>query len=245
MTTIDDDELYDLSHAISAFHDATRASERRYALLAFMERANPRIVGALIDEYLANAPTNAELDTIAFRLRDMASTLEQFGTQVPETAGYTVVTIALSGRNIRRNGMAFILQDGQEVSLSATFTDARGNPAPVESQNWTSTDEAVLTVTDDGDGNATATAVAVGTAQISLVADARFGEDVSEIRGVLDVEVVAAEAVNAVITPGTPTDAGAGGAGAGEGGGGETPTETGGGDTPPADTGTPADTDTP
>lgn len=46
----------------------------------------------------------------------------------------------------------------------------------------------------------------VGTCQIQLTADARIGEGVNNISGVLDVEVRAPEAQVIVITPDTPED---------------------------------------
>lgn len=205
---LDAETLAELNGAIALWHHATRAWERRYARDVINAVASPDVVEALVHDYVAAAATNRELDEMARRLRLIADALEAFGVITPETAGLVAV-ISISGDNLRRNAaMAFMLQSGQQVDLTATYQDAHGNPAQVESQTWSSSDDTVLTVDDHDDGTATATTTGtLGTAQIQLTADARFGDEVHDITGVLDVEVVAAEAVTAVITPGEPSEA--------------------------------------
>lgn len=213
--TIDSGRVANLAAAIDFYRSATSAWQRRIALDIYRATATPDLVGEVLAEYVAMAPTNAELDDIAADLVDAASRLVSFGTNLPETAGYVAV-LCVSGAIERNNEtMAFILQDGQEVDLSANYRDRHGNPATVETQTWSSSDDTIIEVTDNGDGTATAAAVALGAGQVQLVADARYGDDVSEIRAVLDVEVVAAEAVNATITPGEPIDSPTAGGGAG------------------------------
>lgn len=207
--TIDPTALDTLAYAVDRLHTAESAWQRRVALDLYRAVATPDIVGALAAEYVADAPTNADLDRVAADLRAAAGTLEAFGTNQPETAGTYVAVITITG-NIGRNDMAYVLQIGQEADLTVAYQDAQGNTANVESDNWTSSDESVLTVEETDDGEATITSVGVGTAQVQLTADARMGEDVAEIRAVLDVEVVAAEAVSATITPGEPRNTGGG-----------------------------------
>jgi len=104
--------------------------------------------------------------------------------------------------------MAFQLQDDQQVELAISYLDAAGNPATVDgSTSWASSDETVLTVEPSADGtSATARAVGpLGTAQVQTTADADLGEGVVAISGVLDVEVIASQAVTATITPGEPS----------------------------------------
>jgi hypothetical protein len=216
---IDPNDIDNLDTSITLYRNASTAWQRRIALDIYRATATPHLVGALLDEYVADAPTNAELDDIATALRTQAERLDAFGTNQPETAGIVAV-LCVSGANIERNtDMAFILQDGQEVDLTVNYQDRHGNAAQVESQTWSSTDEEVVALVDNGDGSATATAVGIGTAQVQLVADARFGDDVNEIRGVLDIETVASEAVTATISAGEPVDA------AGPAGGGGEPTD--------------------
>lgn len=104
--------------------------------------------------------------------------------------------------------MSYILKATQQVDLSITVTDKRGNPATVQNPSFASSDEAVVSVVDEG---LTAVASAVGTpgtATVTFTGDADLGEGVSPITGVLDVEVVAGDAAVVNITAGTPGRAG-------------------------------------
>lgn len=92
--------------------------------------------------------------------------------------------------------MAVVTVD-QNLPVNVVFTDRAGNPALVDgAPTWESSDESVveiLEVSDDGLSVLVGT-VGVGTAQVVVRADARLGDDVKEIVGVLDVEVLAGEA---------------------------------------------------
>lgn len=108
--------------------------------------------------------------------------------------------------------MAFILTDIQQVDLAITAVDAKGNPAKLDgAPTWLSSDESILTVQPSVDGmSAVVIAVGpIGTAQISVTADADLSPSVTQLLGILDVEVVASDAVNVTIVPGTPTVVGA------------------------------------
>ncbi|MEI7591530.1 MAG: hypothetical protein WCJ49_09535 [Deltaproteobacteria bacterium] len=102
--------------------------------------------------------------------------------------------------------MTFLLTDVQKVALAITPVDGAGNPAPVEGVIWSSTNPDVLAVVAAEDGlSAVATAVGpLGTAQVSVVADAQIGEGVVELTGVLDVQVVASQAVSLGVVAGIP-----------------------------------------
>lgn len=105
--------------------------------------------------------------------------------------------------------MALVLTDMQKVVLSVSFTNRAGNPAVVDGvPQWTSSDPAVIAVTPSEDG-LSAVAVTVGPlglAQVSVVADADLGEGVTEITGVLDIEVKPSQAVFAIVVAGAPED---------------------------------------
>ena len=95
----------------------------------------------------------------------------------------------------------------QQVSCAITYVDAHGNPAPVEGPpSWSSSDESViaLDVADDGMSALVKAAGPIGQAQVSVMADARFGPQVVAVVAIETFEVIAAEAVAGVITPGTP-----------------------------------------
>lgn len=101
--------------------------------------------------------------------------------------------------------MALIMQDNQQATLSVAETDARGNPVDTSGTlSWLSSDETIVTVTDNGDGTATAAAAgALGLAQIQVQDSETDG---SNIAGTLDVQIGAGPAVKVEITAGDPTD---------------------------------------
>lgn len=111
----------------------------------------------------------------------------------------------------KESDMSLILTATQQCPLQVAFKDSQGNEAKVESGAWSVTDPAILTLdpdpTDPHYCLVKATG-AVGTGQVNVKADARFGPDVKEIIGVLDVEVVGAEATVVEISAGTPEEIG-------------------------------------
>jgi len=104
--------------------------------------------------------------------------------------------------------MSLIMTATQECPLSVTFKDAQGNPAKVESGEWSVTDPSIFEIhpNDTDLTKAIVVARAPGTGQVNVKADARFGPDVKEIFGLLDVEIVSAEAVVVEISAGTPIE---------------------------------------
>jgi hypothetical protein len=102
--------------------------------------------------------------------------------------------------------MAIQLTDIQKVALSISAVDAAGNPAPIETVSWVSSDTNILTVEASADGlSAVATTVGpLGTAQVQVTADVRMGVGEVNLQGILDVEVIASEAVALNIAAGVP-----------------------------------------
>ena len=103
--------------------------------------------------------------------------------------------------------MALTLSVIQQVTLSITPVDAKGNPAPVDGvPMWSLSVPDVATLTPAADGlSATLVAMTLGHEQVTVSADARFGPEVVTISGVLEVDVVTAEAVSLGIIAGEPT----------------------------------------
>ncbi len=103
--------------------------------------------------------------------------------------------------------MSFMLQDNQKAALAVAFVDEAGNPGLVDGvPSWASSDPSLLDVVAAPDGlSAVMTAVGpLGVAQVQVMADADLGTGITQIGGILDVEIVASEAVSATVTPGTP-----------------------------------------
>ncbi len=96
----------------------------------------------------------------------------------------------------------FQLSDVKTASASFSAVDAKGNPAAVENPSWASSDEAIFTVSVSDDGlTATVNPTGpLGTAQLQFSADADLGEGVVVIGGLADIEIVASQAVSAVIS---------------------------------------------
>jgi hypothetical protein len=107
----------------------------------------------------------------------------------------------------RKDGprVAFQLHDWEQVPLSAQALDAEGNPAAVN-YAWSSSDETVVAVTDNGDGTALAVASpaegGLGSATVSV--DVTDQSDGDVISGTFEIEVIAGDAVAVNITAGTP-----------------------------------------
>jgi hypothetical protein len=107
-----------------------------------------------------------------------------------------------------------VLTATQQVSLSISVVDRKGNPARVDGvPTWSVSDATVLTVEPASDGIGSDGMVALvkavgtlGTAQVRVTADADLGEGVTPLVGVLDVEVLAAQAVAVSIAAGTPEE---------------------------------------
>lgn len=89
------------------------------------------------------------------------------------------------------------LAAGRAKTVSLVINDKMGNPAKVDgTPSWTSSDEAVVTVTPEADGMS-ATIVSLGTtgtAQVSVSADADLGEGVRTLTGSALIDVIAGEA---------------------------------------------------
>jgi hypothetical protein len=102
-----------------------------------------------------------------------------------------------------------ILTAVQQAKYTVSFVDQRGNPAPVEGiPIWAAQDAAILTLEADADGmGCLVKAVGlVGTSQVSVQADADLGEGTVLVVATDSVQVVAAMAVGASMSAGTPED---------------------------------------
>jgi len=104
-----------------------------------------------------------------------------------------------------------ILTDEQEADLSVSFVTQAGNRAKVDgTPSWRVSDPAILEIvpTQDPFSVVVRRVGPVGSAQVSVTADADLGEGVRPVAAVLDVDVIAAEAVSASISAGSPRVAG-------------------------------------
>jgi hypothetical protein len=125
----------------------------------------------------------------------------------PESRAGAMITLSYRGFSVTARGedMSYTLPIDMAVHVQVAYTDSHGNPARVDGAvEWGTSDANIATVTAEGSDGLTAivaTATSLGQAQITATADADLGEGVREIVTIMDVEVIAGEAVAGVITP--------------------------------------------
>ena len=153
----------------------------------------------------------AQNDEILNRLYSVQSDVDRIlEAVVPPPATGIRMLIVMDGQITQGTlPMSLIMTDTQKFAASVSFVDAKGNPAQVEGvPAWNASDPSILTVTPAADG-LSAEVVAVGplgTSQVSVTADADLGEGVTPIVGVLDVQVVAGQAVAVSISTSAPVE---------------------------------------
>jgi uncharacterized protein YjdB len=98
---------------------------------------------------------------------------------------------------IPKGKIMFSLPDDKTADASVAYVDAKNQPAKVDGAPvWSSSDDTVATVAASSDGmSAVVTPVNVGQAQIKVEADADLGSGVVPVVSLVDVEVIAGQAV--------------------------------------------------
>jgi len=108
--------------------------------------------------------------------------------------------------------MSLVLANDHKVTASIEPVDSKGNPAQIDGlASWSSSSAAIVTVTNISADSLSADVVpgtALGSAQINVTADADLGSGVTQITGVLDVQVVAGQAVGFTIQTSPPVPVG-------------------------------------
>lgn len=106
--------------------------------------------------------------------------------------------------------MAVIITDTQFIEGQVQPVNKKGQPSQVEqgSVEYSSSNEAVFTVTEDADDETkfVVTAVGAGTGQLNYSADADLGEGVVTITGFTDIEITPAQATGFNVTFGEPQE---------------------------------------
>jgi hypothetical protein len=102
-----------------------------------------------------------------------------------------------------------VLPDDKKVGLSVHPVDAKGNPAQLQGDpTWSVADPTIATITpvptEGTSYRADLLPGKLGTTQVNVSGDADLGEGVTTITGLLDVQVVAGQAVSLEIEAGTP-----------------------------------------
>ena len=126
----------------------------------------------------------------------------------PLPAVRLVFTTILEGK-ITIGATTMIITSTQKFTASITPVDAKGNPAAVDGTPvWASSDPTVLAVNPAADGlSAECLAVGpLGNAQVAVTADADMGTGITSITGVLDVQVLAGQAVSLSVSATAPVE---------------------------------------
>ena len=118
-----------------------------------------------------------------------------------------IFTIKYNGIQLKDPDM-LVLANDHKVTASIQPVDAKGNPATIDGlAAWSSSSTDIVNVTNVSADSLSADVIpgtAMGTAQINVTADADLGSGVTTINGVLDVQVVAGQAVGFTISTSPP-----------------------------------------
>lgn len=120
------------------------------------------------------------------------------------------VTFEIQSFKFKSKFMAATLTDTEKLPGTLQTVNKKGQPTPVEdgTVDYSSSNEAVFTVTEDPNDETKFTVVGVGagTAQLNYSADADRGEGVVTITGFTDITVTPAQATGFNVTFGTPEE---------------------------------------
>jgi hypothetical protein len=114
---------------------------------------------------------------------------------------YDGFTVTIEG-----NRVMYTMPVNHHVAVKVSYVDAANNPAEVDGDvDWASSDETVAVVQHPDPNDTTQVVIysrdKIGSAQITATADADLGEGTRELITILDVGVVAGEAVAGTISP--------------------------------------------
>lgn len=106
--------------------------------------------------------------------------------------------------------MSLIMKVSQKCDLAIVVEDGKGNPAAVDGiPSWSVSNPTLLTVepsVPDGMSAVLRAVDPVGTSQVSVQVDADLGEGLKPITGLLEVQLLAGDAVTVDIEAGTPAE---------------------------------------
>jgi hypothetical protein len=104
-----------------------------------------------------------------------------------------------------KGDVMYTLPVGYGVELQVEYVDAGGNVATIDGAvTWSSSDEEIVKVATDSTDTkrcGMTSGTKIGQAQVTATADADLGEGVRNLVTLLDVTVIAGEAVAGTITP--------------------------------------------
>jgi hypothetical protein len=105
--------------------------------------------------------------------------------------------------------MMYQLPVGKGINVRIDYVDAAGNPAEVDTIDWSTSDDTIIAVEVNQSDNHLCLIKSVddGQAQVVATADVDLGEGVENLITTMDVQVIPGKAVGGTITPvGDPVD---------------------------------------
>jgi len=127
--------------------------------------------------------------------------------RTPEPVLIPVISVRYAQFRLTARGdhMAYQLPADHQIEVRVDYVDAGGNPAAVDGPvEWSVAPDGIVTVTPDGSDSQLCMLTPVGPAgncQVSVTADADLGAGIKSLVTMLDVSVIAGEAVAGTITP--------------------------------------------
>jgi len=122
-----------------------------------------------------------------------------------------IVTVRYDSFTItaRGNQMAYSLPADHFVKVQVSYVDADGNPAAVDAIAWSSSPPEIISALVDSTDPSICSVTPVGpagNAQVTATADADLGTGVTALVTIMDITVVAGQAVSGTITPVGPPE---------------------------------------
>lgn len=105
--------------------------------------------------------------------------------------------------------MSFQMTDSEEIDLTINALDKKGNPAPLESINWSTdnTDVLALKVSDDTKTCVVKAVGPLGKATVTMKADADMSPDIdAPIIGTIEIEITGGQAQTVELVPSAPRE---------------------------------------
>jgi hypothetical protein len=125
--------------------------------------------------------------------------------EVAEPGAFVTVRCGSFIIKARGDDMAYTLASDTQILVRVSYVDGSGNPATVDGDVvWESSDDTIAMVipnTEDSFETTVRPGTKLGQVQISATADADLGEGVRELVTLMDVTIVAGEAVAGTIAP--------------------------------------------
>lgn len=165
----------------------------------WFKRIDARVERTLVEQREQN-------QLILLTLADIKSLLERLA--FPTRAVKLLFNVVIDG--VLHKGVRNLqAKPSQEFDVTLGFTDAQNNPATVQGVPvWTNSNDTIISMVPAADGLSAVIGgiQGTGTGQITVTADADLGDGVTDIIGILDVEIISGQATVITLNTGPLRD---------------------------------------